>query len=147
MNESAMKSIADIRVDTDNLYQETTYTDLATGTFRRLDPVKADGTPDTTRFPFFLVQTHLMTPAGPVPLDFRIDAATMKEAAEKFPEAAQKALEDMLKELEEYRRQQSNLIVPGSAAGLGGAGLGGAGLGGAGLGGGLGGPGGKIQFP
>lgn len=146
MNDAIKKSLENIRVDTDNLYQETTYTDLATGTFRRLTPVKADGTPDETRFPFFLVQTHLMTPAGPVPLDFRIDAATMKEAAEKFPEAVKKAMEDMLKELEEYRRQQSNLIVPGSAAGLGTAGLRGD-LGGSGFGGGLGGTGGKIQFP
>ncbi len=146
MNDAIKKRLADIRVDTDNLYQETAFTDLATGTFRRLTPVKADGTPDPNRFTFFLVQTHLMTAAGPVPLDFRIDAATLAEAAEKFPEAAGKALEDMLKEIEEYRRQQSNLIVPGSAAGLGGLG-GGSGLGGSGLGGGLGGPGGKIQFP
>ena len=145
MNDAIKKSLADVRVDTDNLYQETAFTDLATGTFRRLTPVKADGSPDPARFTFFLVQTHLMTAAGPVPLDFRIDAATLAEAAEKFPEAAAKALDDMLKEIEEYRRQQSNLIVPGSAAGLGG--LGGSGLGGSGLGGGGLGSGGKIQFP
>ncbi len=143
MNEAVKNSIANIRVDKDNLYQETSFTDLMTGTFRRLTPVRADGTPDPTRNTFFLVQTHLMTPAGPVPLDFRIDASTLEEAADKFPEAAQKALEDMLKELEEYRRQQSNLIVPGSAAGLGD--LKGGGMGG--LGGPLGGGSGRIGFP
>ena len=59
-----------------------------------------------------------MTAAGPVPLDFRVDAATLDEMAAKFPEAAQKAFEEMVSELEAIRREQaSSLIVPGGMGG------------------------------
>lgn len=118
MNDALSDKLGQIRIDTHNLYQETTFTDLKVGSFRRLSPVHADGSPDTSRATFFLVQTHLMTAAGPVPLDFRVDASTLDEMAAKFPEAAQKAFEEMVSELEAIRREQaSSLIVPGGMGG------------------------------
>lgn len=118
MNDALSDKIGQIQVDAHNLYQETAFTDLKVGSFRRMSPVHADGSPDPSRATFFLVQTHLMTSAGPVPLDFRIDASTLDEVAAKFPQAAQKAFEEMVTELEALRREQaSSLIVPGSSNG------------------------------
>ncbi|MDR0965680.1 MAG: hypothetical protein LBM75_04135 [Myxococcales bacterium] len=118
MNDVLSEKLGQIQIDTQNLYQETAFTDLKVGSFRRLSPVHADGSPDPARATFFLVQTHLMTAAGPVPLDFRIDAPTLEEMAAKFPQAAQKAFEEMLTELEALRREQaSSLIIPGGGNG------------------------------
>jgi hypothetical protein len=51
-----------------------------------------------------------------MPLSFGIDAHTLAEALERFSGAAQVALEAMLKELEELRRERaSSLIVPGQS--------------------------------
>ena len=59
-------------------------------------------------------QTSLLTSAGPLPLPFEIEAHTLTEAIERFSGAAQRALEQMLKELEELRREAaSSIIVPG----------------------------------
>ncbi len=118
MNDALSDKLGQIQIDTHNLYQETAFTDLRVGSFRRMSPVHADGSPDPSRATFFLVQTHLMTAAGPVPLDFRIDAATLDEVAAKFPQAAQKAFEEMVTELEALRREQaSSLIIPGGSNG------------------------------
>lgn len=118
MNDALSDKLGQIQIDTENLYQETSFTDLKVGSFRRMSPIHADGSSDPSRTTFFLVQTHLMTAAGPVPLDFRIDASTLEEVAAKFPQAAQKAFEEMLTELEALRREQaSSLIIPGSTNG------------------------------
>jgi hypothetical protein len=78
--------------------------------------VAPDGTDDKTRPVVFEGQTTLLTPAGPMPLTFEIDAHTLAEALERFPAAAQVALEAMLKELDELRRERaSSLIVPGQS--------------------------------
>jgi hypothetical protein len=79
-------------------------------------PVAPDGTDDKTRPVIFEAQTTLLTPAGPMPLSFEIDAHTFPEALERFSGAAQAALETMLKELDDLRRERaSSLIVPGQS--------------------------------
>ena len=99
------------------LYREDTFTDRRVGSIRRLLPISSDGIDDKTRTIVFEGQTTVLTPAGPIPLSFEIDARTLPEALEKFAGAAQTALDAMLRELEEIRREQaSSLIVPGQSS-------------------------------
>ena len=103
-----------IEVDRDNLYKEETFTDLKVATIRRLTPVRADGTPDDRRTQIFLGSTQILTPEGPLPLQFAIDATSLQQAFEKFPEAVRRGVEDMMEELREMQRQQaSRIVVPG----------------------------------
>lgn len=122
----------EIKMDTDNLYQEEVFTDNAVGTLRRLLPVTAEGKPDPARPTQFLGATQVLTSAGPMPLSFEIPAETLNEAADGFGEAARLAFERTMAELKEYQRQQaSSIVVPGGGMDPTGGGMGG----------------GKIQIP
>jgi len=115
-----MKNLEQMSVDTHNLYREETFTDLKVASLRRLSPVKVDGSPDPARRVLILGQTHVMTRAGPVPLEFEIDAQTLEEAAHKFPEAMQHAVNDMIDEARRLQREQaSSLIIPSGPVGPG----------------------------
>lgn len=110
----------DFQVDTTNLYREEAVTDLKVASIRRLVPVQADGSDDTTRSPIFIGSTQLMTPEGPLPLQARLQANTLSEAYEAFPKAMQEALNEVMAQVDEMRRQQesqkrddSRIIVPG----------------------------------
>ncbi len=106
--------LPDIRLDSAQLYREDTFTDRRVGTLRRLTPVTADGVDDSARPVQFEGQATLMTQAGALPLNFGIDAATVAEALEKFPEAAKAAIVEMMEEMERMRREQaSSILVPG----------------------------------
>jgi len=110
---SALKTIGleNLKVDTANLYREEVYTDLGVATIRRLMPIKADGSADSQRDCIFTAQTNIMTPAGLLPVQCEIDAKTLQEAIEKFPGAIKRAIEDMMAEIDEFRRQQASRIV------------------------------------
>jgi hypothetical protein len=113
---SAPREVPELHMNAADLYREETFTDRRVGSIRTLVPVAPDGTDDKTRAVLFEGQTTLLTPAGPMPLSFGIDAHTLAEALERFSGAAQVALEAMLKELEELRRERaSSLIVPGQS--------------------------------
>ncbi len=133
---------ADITMDGANLYQEETFTDRRVGTVQRLTPITAAGSRDAARPVLYVGQTQVLTPAGALPLSFELEADSLEDAVDKFGDAAQEALADALKRLDELRREAaSSLIVPGSGGGQGPGGFGGPG-------GGLGGPrGGGIQIP
>jgi hypothetical protein len=110
---STPQDLPELRVDAESLYREELFTDRRIGTIRKLVPVRADGAVDSGRPAIFEGQTTLVTPAGPVPLAFEIEADTLADAVERFPDAAQRALERTLRELEEIRREAaSSLIVP-----------------------------------
>ncbi len=118
------------RMDADNIYREETFTDRQVGTIRVLVPVHIDGTDDASRARLFIGQASLYTPAGTLPLNFDLEATTLAEAVEKFPAAANRAVEETMQQLQEMRREAaSSLIVPGSG---GGRGPGGPGMGGGG---------------
>lgn len=103
----------EIRMDGQNLYREEIFTDRRVGTIQRLTPVDGDGQLDTSRPVMFVGQTQLLTRAGPLPLSFDIPASNLKEAAEKFADAANVAVEDAMQKLEEMRREAaSSIIVP-----------------------------------
>jgi hypothetical protein len=108
------KDRPEIRMNAQGLYREELFTDRRVGSIRQLIPVRADGSTDSGRTVLFEGQTSLLTSAGPVPLTFEIEANALADAIERFPGAAQRALEQTLKEIEELRREAASpLIVPG----------------------------------
>ena len=114
----------------DTLYREDVFTDQRVGTVRRMTPVKSDGSDDPSRPLIFVGQATVMTPMGSLPLSFELNAGTLAEAVTQFGPAAQQAIEDAARELQELRRQAaSSIVIPeaGSAAlkGMGGKGGGG----------------------
>lgn len=113
-------------MDADSLYQEEVFTDRRVGTLRRLMPVTATGDADPGRDVVWVGQTQVLTPAGAMPLNFEIPGTTLAEAVAGFPAAAQVAVEDTMKQLEEMRREAaSSIIVPEGGAGpMGGGGPG-----------------------
>lgn len=132
------QELPEIKLDADNLYREEIYTDRRAGTLRKLVPVTAEGAEDTSRETIFEGSASLMTPGGALPLNFELDAASVSDALDKFPDTARQALEETLDELQRMRRESSSsIITPGQG---GGGGMGGPG----GMGGGMGGPGGGI---
>jgi hypothetical protein len=132
---AAQNDLPDVRLDPAAMYREEIFTDRRAGTIRRLTPVTIDGATDSSRAVLFSGQTQLLTPAGVLPLVFEIEAATLQEALQKFPEGVKVALEQAIDEAREMRREAaSRIVVPE----VGGAGIGpGPGAGG----------GGKIKFP
>ncbi len=113
-----MTNAPDINMNPDELYLEEVFTDNKVGSIRRMMPVTASGEPDTTRETLYIGSTQMMTPAGPLPLNFELTGTTLGEAALNFGDAAQKALEETMKELQEMRRQQaSQIVIPGQGGG------------------------------
>jgi hypothetical protein len=116
-----MSSVNDSRqasMDVTQLYREETFTDRRVGTVRRLTPVTADGSPDATRPLLFVGQAQVMTPMGAVPISFELDAVTLNVAIEKFGAAAEQAVHQTMRELQEMRREQaSSLVIPDGAGG------------------------------
>ncbi len=130
---AAQNDLPDVRLDPAGLYKEDTFTDRRAGTIRRLTPVASDGSADASRAVLFSGQTQLLTPAGVLPLVFEIEAETLEEALQQFPEGVKTALEQAIEEAREMRRESaSRIVVPEVGAGVGpGPGAGG----------------GKIKFP
>jgi hypothetical protein len=105
-------------MDPTHIYREDTFTDRRVGTIRRLTPVMADGTVDSARPILFVGQAQVMTPMGGVPISFELDGATLDVAISKFGEAAEQAVEQTMRELQEMRREQaSSLVIPDAAGG------------------------------
>ncbi|MDB6089397.1 MAG: hypothetical protein JWN85_2181 [Gammaproteobacteria bacterium] len=130
---AAQTELPDVRLDPAAMYREEIFTDRRAGTIRRLTPVTLNGEVDSARPVLFSGQTQLLTPAGVLPLVFEIDATTLEEALQKFPDGVKVALEQAIDEAREMRREAATRIVVPE---VGGAGLGPAP-----------GAGGKIKFP
>ncbi|MES2561331.1 MAG: hypothetical protein V4637_01245 [Pseudomonadota bacterium] len=129
----AQRAEADPKMDPNALYREEIVTDRKVGTIRMMTPLSAAGTPDASRETLFVGEAQIMTGAGPLPINFEIDATDLAGAVDKFGSAAKEAIERTVRDLQEMRRQQASSIVVPGAGGMGGMG---------GLGG-----GGKIQIP
>lgn len=131
MNDNRKQS--EIEMQADAMYREEVFTDNAVGTIRRLTPVDSNGNPDNSRAQSFVGSTQVMTQAGPLPLNFEIEASNLSAAIAGFGAAAKEAFEQTMEELRELQRQQaSSIVVPRSGVGGGLGGMGG---------------GGKIQIP
>ncbi|HEV2321269.1 MAG TPA: hypothetical protein VGT42_02810 [Gammaproteobacteria bacterium] len=121
-----------LELDADNLYREEMFTDQKIGSIRQLTPVKRDGSVDAARPVLYVGETSLMTPAGTLPIHFKLEAANLADAVRLFSATANQAVQETMEQLRELRRQAaSSIVVPDMGKG---------GLGG--LGG-----GGKIQMP
>lgn len=115
MDNPDLSRLSEIKVDQKNLYREEVFTDLKIATIRQLTPVFPDGQKDDKRKTLFFGQTQMMTPAGSLPVQFEIDARTLKQAMEMFPEAVQKAVQELVENAREAQRQaESRIITPGS---------------------------------
>jgi hypothetical protein len=105
-------------MDSTQIYREETFTDRKVGTIRRLTPVTADGSTDSLRPVVFVGQAQIMTPMGAVPISFELEATTLDAAIEKFGPAAEQAVQQTMRELQEMRREQaSSLVIPDAAGG------------------------------
>jgi hypothetical protein len=103
--------LGDVTVDQSNLYREETFTDLRVASVKRLTPIKPDGSDDPGRPILWVGQTQLMSQAGPVPVACRIEAASLQEAMDKFPEAVNKAVQEMVEEARQIQREEASRIV------------------------------------
>jgi hypothetical protein len=107
-------------MDSTQIYREETFTDRKVGTIRRLTPVSADGNADPARPVIFVGQAQVMTPMGAVPISFELDGVSLDAAIAGFGAAAEQAVQQTMRELQEMRREQaSSLVIPD----VGGAGL------------------------
>ena len=110
----------DFTVDKNNLYKEESITDLKTASIKCLTPVKIDGTKDESREMIFIGQTQLMSPQGLLPLQVRLNAATLEEAMDRFPAAMEQEMAQMVESVRKMQQEQekaesrekSNLILP-----------------------------------
>ena len=117
---AAQNDLPDVSLDPAGLYREEIFTDRRAGTIRRLTPVKVDGSTDASRQVLFSGQTQLLTPAGVLPLVFEIEATSLDEALQKFPDGVKVALEQAIEEAREMRRESaSRIVVPEVGAGVG----------------------------
>ena len=115
---SPANDVRQATMDSTQIYREETFTDRRVGTIRRLTPVIADGSADPARAVLFVGQAQVMTPMGAVPISFELEASTLDAAIEKFADAAEQAVQQTVRELQEMRREQaSSLVIPDAAAG------------------------------
>ncbi len=119
-DDAQAEALGELRVETENLYREELYTDLRVATIRRLVPVRPDGAPDDSRETLYSGQTTLMSQAGPIPVECPIEAKTLSEAAQKFPEAVKEAVDRLMEEAREIRRREASRIVVPGVPGVGG---------------------------
>ncbi|MGH8203309.1 MAG: hypothetical protein ACREST_01785 [Steroidobacteraceae bacterium] len=107
----------DPQMSVDALYREDVFTDQRVGTIRRMTPVKSDGSDDPSRPLIFVGQATVMTPMGSLPLSFELPARTLVEAVAQFGPAAQQAIDEAARELQELRRQAaSSIVIPEAGA-------------------------------
>jgi hypothetical protein len=117
---AVQNDLPDVQIDPKGLYREDVFTDRRAGSIRRLTPVTLTGEVDTSRPVLFSGQTQLLTPAGVLPLGFEIEAKTLDEALQKFPEGVKVALEQAIDEARELRREAaSRILVPEVGGGVG----------------------------
>lgn len=120
MNQSGSPDDIDFSVDMDNLYREEGITDLKAASIRKLVPIKADGSDDSSRTAIFYGNTQLMTPDGPLPLQAELKANNLNEAYAEFPNAMRVALSAMIEKVQRMQQERnsqksndSRIIVPG----------------------------------
>jgi len=114
---AAEQQLPEIKLDATQLYREEIFTDRKAGTLRRLTPVLGDGKDDPSRPVLYSGQTQLLTPAGVLPLAFELEATSLEDACNKFPEAVKVAIEQAIEEAREMRREQASRIVVPEAGG------------------------------
>lgn len=101
------------KVDTNNLYRQETYTDLGVGSIQCLHPIKVDGGPDDSRKPIYMGSASIMTAHGPIPVQCEIEAGTLREACDAFPQAIKDAVNNLLEQARQIERERhSGIVIP-----------------------------------
>jgi hypothetical protein len=105
-------------IDKTNLYKELSITDFKVGGIQMLIPVTENGDEDSSREPLFLGRTQLNSPQGPIPIQAKLQAATLSEAIDLFPKAMGMETQKVMERLRKLQEQQkkandSRIIVPG----------------------------------
>ena len=95
MNDSVNLLNVDFTVNREDLYREETFMDLKIAQIRRLTPIHLDGSMDENRSSIFVGYTKVMSSKGPVSLHNKLDAQTLEEAIEKFPDAMNQAVREI----------------------------------------------------
>lgn len=108
---SEENTLENIRIDGSNLWKEEHITDLKVGNIRKLTPIKVDGTEDEARQANYSATTNIMTPGGALPISGEIEAATLEEAVEKFPEAINAAVKKLQEDMVKMQKEQASKIV------------------------------------
>lgn len=104
------------QMNPETMYLEEVFTDQEVGQIRRMTPVTANGEKDGSRDTIYVGFTQMMTPQGPMPLNFEIEAKNLQSAIENFSDAARKAMMETIQQIEEMQRQQaSSIVVPGQS--------------------------------
>ena len=111
MSDLNQGNLDQVEFDVENLYREEHLTDLKVGSIQVLTPVKPDGSVDPARPQQFVAQAQMMSQAGPLPVHGPIEARTVEEAIQKFPEAVKAAVGRMIDEVREMQRQEASRIV------------------------------------
>ncbi len=106
-------------MDATQLYREDIFTDRKVGTIRRLTPVTKEGSDDAARPVLYVGQAQIMTPMGAVPISFELESTTLDGAVEKFGPAAELAVQQTMREIQEMRREQASSLVIPDAGGAG----------------------------
>jgi predicted AAA+ superfamily ATPase len=102
-----MEEQIDFVIDKNNLYRDESITDLKMGGIRCFTPIMQDGTDDESRDTLFVGNAQVMSPQGIIPIRARIEAATLEEAMERFPEAMRLAMEDMIEQAEDMQAKRA----------------------------------------
>ena len=108
---SEEQSLENMQIDGSNLWKEENITDLKVGAIRVLTPIKQDGTADDSRQPSYSATTNVMTPSGALPISGEIEATTLAEAVEKFPDAINAAIQKLQEDMIKYQQEQASKIV------------------------------------
>ncbi|MBL4706597.1 MAG: hypothetical protein JKY54_18860 [Flavobacteriales bacterium] len=112
------QQLPEINIDTTSLVKEEVFTDQKIGSIRMLTPVDTSGNIDSSRKVTFFGQTQVMTPGGALPLNFDLEAGNLSAAIEMFGDTAKQSMEQTMKEIQEYQREQaSKIVVPGQNPG------------------------------
>lgn len=115
MDQPNVTGLDQVQFDRSNLYLEEVITDLRVGTIRRLTPLDVDGNRDLGRPMMFFAQAQIMSQMGPVPVSGKIEATTLKEAIDNYPQAVQAGIEALMEEAREMQRQEaSRIVMPGA---------------------------------
>lgn len=104
-------------MDDTGLYREDIFSDQKVGAIRRLTPVTSNGQDDAARAVIYIGQATVMTPMGSLPLSFELQATTLAEAVDAFGRAAQTAVAEAAREIQDMRRQaSSSIVIPDAGA-------------------------------
>lgn len=103
MADKNMQGLEGLEADKTNLYKEEIFSDLKSASIRKITPVKEDGTEDPDRNTIYSAHTQIMTQGGALPISTEVDAQSLGEAFEKFPEAIRNEVERLRDEVQKQQ--------------------------------------------